>query len=64
MGANGRDFLEMRTGEQSIQLNESKKKTIKRGSENAKAIIEAEEENLFKIFGQSHENGRISQVIQ
>ncbi len=53
MGANGRDFLEMRTGEQSIQLDESKKNTIKRGSENAKAIIEAEEQDLFKIFGQS-----------
>jgi len=53
MGANGRDFLEMRTGEQSIQLDESKKNTIKRGSENAKAIIEAEEQDIFKIFGQS-----------
>jgi len=53
MGATGREFLEMRTGEQSIQLDESKKNTIKRGSENAKAIIEAEEQDLFKIFGQS-----------
>ena len=53
MGANGREFLEMRTGEQSIQLDESKKNTIKRGSENAKAIIEAEEQDIFKIFGQS-----------
>ena len=53
MGATGREFLEMRTGEQSIQLDESKKNTIKRGSENAKAIIEAEEQDIFKIFGQS-----------
>lgn len=53
MGASARDFLEMRTGEQSIQLDESKKNTIKRGSENAKAIIESEEQDLFKIFGQS-----------
>ena len=53
MGASSKYFLDMRAGEQSIQLNESKKNTIKRGSDNAKAIIEAQEENLFDIFGQS-----------
>jgi len=53
MGANSKYFLDMRAGEHSIQLDESKKNTIKRGAENAKSIIEAQDEDLFNIFGQS-----------
>ena len=52
MGANSREFLEMRMAEIELE-NSSKKEIIEFGKQNALKIIDEAEQDFFKLFSQS-----------